>query len=501
MNKTNVHVVAMTGSYFRGDRRPILLPEDESKFTEIVYTYYEQLNGYKYMKYFNMAYHFYDESYIVALGKVLDTNKKTIIHIPNVNSRESTEDKYDAAIKIIELIGDEISTDEHGVKVVKSKDGRVLRIADLVQDQVEYRKKIKEYLANISNKDDIDIIIALGMAKEGFDWEYCEHAITIGHRSSFTEVVQIIGRCTRDSEGKESAAFSHIILNPESDRNEIVKSVNDCLKTIACSLLMKQVMKEDVKFIYKKSIVIEENKSNSATITEKDIRKAKTSQIYIEGMKRPNERVQELYDATKNDFKAKILQNIDKNFFCRDSNDITEITRHKLHKLIELEYPELKTTEEIEQFRHLLLTEMVIKGSRITQEQGKEFITFLNGVCSDINELNIDLIESVNPFQEIFNTIQAISKDFSAESFKLIMDELSSNKELEVTNDEAIRRWPDINKFYDRYKKLPDFRADDKDERRLATILHYVKKKAFQNKGSSDDFMMISSKGSGDDCR
>ncbi|MDF4942205.1 DEAD/DEAH box helicase family protein, partial [Vibrio parahaemolyticus] len=33
MNQSSAHIIAMTGSYFRGDTVPILLPEDEAKFT------------------------------------------------------------------------------------------------------------------------------------------------------------------------------------------------------------------------------------------------------------------------------------------------------------------------------------------------------------------------------------------------------------------------------------------------------------------------------------
>ena len=40
----------------------------------------------------------------------------------------------------------------------------------------------------------MDMIIALGMAKEGFDWPFGEHALTVGYRGSLTEVIQIIGR-------------------------------------------------------------------------------------------------------------------------------------------------------------------------------------------------------------------------------------------------------------------------------------------------------------------
>ncbi len=47
--------------------------------------------------------------------------------------------------------------------------------------------------------DDLDIIIALGMAKKKVRLAfYAEYALTIGYRQSLTEIVQIIGRITRD---------------------------------------------------------------------------------------------------------------------------------------------------------------------------------------------------------------------------------------------------------------------------------------------------------------
>ncbi|MEA1956246.1 MAG: DEAD/DEAH box helicase family protein, partial [Campylobacterota bacterium] len=78
MSNTTAHIVAMTGSYFRGDNQYVLLPEDEVKFTKVTYNYYDQLNGYEYLKSLGIGYHFYTEKYTSAIGKVLDTDKKTI---------------------------------------------------------------------------------------------------------------------------------------------------------------------------------------------------------------------------------------------------------------------------------------------------------------------------------------------------------------------------------------------------------------------------------------
>jgi hypothetical protein len=66
-----VHVVAMTGSYFRGDSEAVLSPTEESKFETVTYTYYEQLNGYQWLKSLHVGYFFYTGSYVEAVVKVL----------------------------------------------------------------------------------------------------------------------------------------------------------------------------------------------------------------------------------------------------------------------------------------------------------------------------------------------------------------------------------------------------------------------------------------------
>ncbi|WP_273710077.1 DEAD/DEAH box helicase, partial [Leuconostoc mesenteroides] len=106
MSNSTAHILAMTGSYFRGDSMQILEPADEDKFDKVTYTYYEQLEGYQYLKSFAMGYSFYRGVYTDALEKLIDIRKKTIIHIPNVNSGESTKDKYTEVDEILDLITD-----------------------------------------------------------------------------------------------------------------------------------------------------------------------------------------------------------------------------------------------------------------------------------------------------------------------------------------------------------------------------------------------------------
>ena len=252
ISRDRVHIVAMTGSYFRGDADAVLTPEDELKFDTVTYTYYEQLNGYEYLKRLDIGYFFYSGSYADDILKVLDSAEKTIVHIPSVNSRESTGQKIKEVEHIIEELGEwEGSDPATGFQLVKTRDGRVLRIADLVDDDPAKRDRVAAALkdpAQKNNRDYVDIIIALGMAKEGFDWIWCEHALTVGYRSSLTEIVQIIGRATRDAPGKTRARFTNLIAEPDASEEAVTEAVNDTLKAIAASLLMEQVLAPRFEF-------------------------------------------------------------------------------------------------------------------------------------------------------------------------------------------------------------------------------------------------------------
>jgi len=241
------HIVAMTGSYFRGDRVPVLRPEDEELFTRVVYTYYEQLSGYRHLKTLGLDYHFYHGAWTDAIGAVLDTTRKTIVHIPSVNSSTSTGDKHDEVNRVIDVMGRPVETDPTtGFIKVETHDGRVITVADLVTEHSQGLTLLS--LRTAKERDDIDVIIALGMAKEGFDWIWCEHAITVGVRGSLTEVVQIIGRTTRDAPDKPHAQFTNLIAEPDEGQTAVRDSVNDYLKAIAASLLMEQVMAPNFSF-------------------------------------------------------------------------------------------------------------------------------------------------------------------------------------------------------------------------------------------------------------
>jgi len=456
MQKSTAHIIAMTGSYFRGDSIPVLKPEDEARFTKVTYNYYEQLNGYKYLKSLGIGYHFYQGRYTDAILEILDTDKKTILHIPNVNSGESTKQKHDEVDFIIDSIGSVVKQDaETGVIHVKRKtDGKILKVADLVEDNPRERDKIVAYLRSIKSIDDMDLIIALGMAKEGFDWPYCEHALTVGYRGSLTEIIQIIGRATRDSENKSHAQFTNLIAQPDAADDLVKLSVNNMLKAITASLLMEQVLAPNWNFKTKLS----------------DDDKAKPGEIKIRGLKEPSsKRVKDIIESDLNDLKATILQDDTMLKAMPGNVDPEVINKVLIPKIIKVKYPELSDTE-IEEVRQYVVVDSVIKNGEIKETGDKRFIrmadTFVN-----INDIHIDLIDQINPFQKAF---EVLSKSVTTKVLKVIQETIESTR-IKMDFEEAKILWPKIQEFVKTYKKEPSLSSNDPLEKRMAECIIYLK--------------------------
>lgn len=468
MAKSNAHIIAMTGSYFRGDNIPVLLPEDEAKFTKVTYTYYEQLNGYEYLKSLGIGYHFYQGRYfkkqpdkeMSALEEVLDENKKTIIHIPSVNSAESSREKLEEVGYIIEALGELEYQDEiTGVLYVKSKrSGRMLKIADLVNDNPRARDKITSYLREEKTQDAIDIIIALGMAKEGFDWPYCEHALTIGYRGSLTEIIQIIGRATRDSENKTHAQFTNLVAEPDAENDEVKVAVNNMLKAITASLLMEQVLAPNFKFKPKYN----EDEDNDSVVDENTIK--------IRGLKLPtSQRAKDIIETDLNDLKARILQN-DQMLKAMPGNIEPEVINTVLiPKIIREVYPDLNE-EEVEAVRQHVVVDSVIKNSVIEEQGGRKFIR-MAGSFVNIDDIHIDLIDTINPFQKAF---EILSKSVTAQVLRLIDEHIQSTK-IEMTEAEAIILWPKIKEWRERTGEAPSLQSFDPKEKRMAEAIIFLR--------------------------
>jgi superfamily II DNA or RNA helicase len=478
MANSSAHIVAMTGSYFRGDSVPVLMPEDEAKFTKVTYTYYQQLNGYEFLKSLGIGYHFYTGRYfkkhpekeMSALAEILDENQKTIIHIPSVNSAESSKEKYEEVNHIIDVLGElEYQDETTGVLHIKShKTGKILKVADLVNDNPKSRDKISAYLRTIKSAEDIDIIIALGMAKEGFDWPYCQHALTIGYRGSLTEIIQIIGRATRDSDNKNHAQFTNLIAQPDAEDTEVKLSVNNMLKAITASLLMEQVLAPNFKFKIKKDEDDEDEDEDDKTIK-------------IRGFKLPtSQRAKDIIDTDLNDLKAKILQDPQMLKAMPGNIEPEVINTVLIPKIIREVYPNL-SDDDLEAVRQHVVVDSVIKNSTIEEQGDKKFIR-MAGSFVNIDDIHIDLIDQVNPFQKAF---EILSKSVTTQVLKLIDDHIQSTK-IEMTEEEARVTFPKIKEWVRKNKGVhPNIQSFDQKEKRMAEVLVFLRelkrKRALEN--------------------
>lgn len=486
------HVVAMTGSYFRGDSEAVLSPEDEARFTSVTYTYFEQLNGYQWLKTLDIGYYFYNGPYVDDILQVLDPDEKTILHIPSVNSRESTQDKYSEVNAILDALGEWQGADEvTGFYRVKRPDGRMLCIADLVDDGPG-REKVAAALRDadaMKARDFVDIILALGMAKEGFDWIWCEHALTVGYRASLTEVVQIIGRATRDAPGKARARFTNLIAEPDASEQAVTEAVNDTLKAIAASLLMEQVLVPRFEFRAKEPANTAQSGFDygaggydAARCNVGFHEERGTFEIEVKGLVTPKSpEAQRVCAQDLNELITAFVQDkttVERGLF--DAELVPEeLTVARMGRIVKDRYPELDAHDQE------AVRQQAIAALNITQQAKKVVLNdnsdarlaantaFVDGVRKfvlDVRELDIDLIDRINPFGEAY---AILAKAMTEERLQEIAGIIGSRRQGMTIEDarELARR---AVQFKAERGRLPEMGANDPWERRMAEGIAYL---------------------------
>jgi len=495
--RDKVHLIAMTGSYFRGDAEAVLAPQDESKFEAVTYTYYEQLNGYQYLKQLDMGYYFYAGAYTDEILNVLNAQEKTIIHIPNVNSRESTKDKIKEVEHIIHELGEWQGIDaQTGFHLVKTPDGKVLRIADLVDDDIK-RDKVLLSLRNPAEKDNrdyVDMIIALGMAKEGFDWIWCEHALTIGYRSSLTEIIQIIGRATRDAKGKARARFTNLIAEPDASEEAVIDAVNDTLKAIAASLLMEQVLAPKFNFTPKngdsKAVDGFDYGAGGYDPAKANIGFNESTgqfQIEIKGLAEPKSKeANRICQEDLNEVIAAFVQDkttLERGLF--DSEMVPEeLTQLRMGKIVKDKYPELTEADQETVRQHAIaalnLTQQAKKALNSDNGPQKTVNTALiDGIrkfAMDVRELEIDMIDQINPFSEAY---AILAKAMNEDSLKQVASVIAGKK-INLTIEEARELAKRALKFKQERGRLPALTSPDPWEKRMAEGVAFLQKKTVE---------------------
>ncbi|ACH83523.1 DEAD/DEAH box helicase [Acidithiobacillus sp. 'AMD consortium'] len=508
--RDKVHLVAMTGSYFRGDSEAVLTPADEARFETITYTYYEQLNGYSWLKSLDIGYFFYTGRYVDAVAKVLDPALKTIVHIPNVNSRESLQDKEREVNEIMQALGEWKGIDPAtGFHQIQTTNGSTLKVADLVDDSDPARRSrvlaaLKDP-AQKDNRDHVDVIIALGMAKEGFDWIWCEHALTIGYRSSLTEIVQIIGRATRDAEGKERARFTNLIAEPAAEQAAVAEAVNDLLKAISASLLMEQVLAPRYEFTPKdmgpKEGFDYGPDGYQPGRTNVGVNEG-TGQYHVEinGLATP-----ETPEATRickedlNEVVTSFLQDktvLERGLFDQENTLPEELTLLHMGKIVRERYPELNEADQEAIRQHAIAAMNITQQAKLALAQAdaegatQGNTALLDGVRKFVNvrDLDIDLIDRINPFDAAY---AVLAKAMDEKSLRQVQASIAAKK-LSIPEDEARELAKRALLFKNERGRLPNIHSADAWEKRMAegvaALARYrAQAKAAQAQGESSN--------------
>ena len=369
---------------------------------------------------------------------------------------------------------------------VLAKDGRILRVADLVDDSdLARRSKVLGALKNPAQKNKryhADVIIALGMAKEGFDWIWCEHALTIGYRSSLTEIVQIIGRATRDAEGKERSRFTNLIAEPTADQSAVAEAVNDMLKAISASLLMEQVLAPRYEFTPKNSGPIpgfeygeEGYKAGGHNLGVN----TDTGQIHVEinGLTTPQSpEATRICKEDLNEVVTSFLQDkiaLERGLFDKENTLPEELTQLRMGKIVRERYPELSGTDQEAIRQHAIAAMNITQQAELALAQADANggstgggTALIDGVRKFVNvrDLDIDLIDRINPFDAAY---AVLAKAMDEKSLREVQASIAAKKVI-IPRDEAVELTARARTFKQERGRLPDINSADAWEKRMA---------------------------------
>jgi hypothetical protein len=416
-----------------------------------------------------------------------DPEEKTIIHIPSVNSRESTKDKIREVEHIIDALGEWQGIDPAtGFQLVRIPSGKVLRIADLVDDDPAKRDRVSLALKDPTqknNRDHVDIIVALGMAKEGFDWIWCEHALTVGYRSSLTEIVQIIGRATRDAPGKTRARFTNLIAEPAASAEAVTEAVNDTLNAIAASLLMEQVLAPRFEFKPKHQ---GEGPTPGYDYGEGGYDPGRCNvgfseatgqfEFEIKGLAAPQgAEARRICQQDLNEVIAAFVQDkptIERGLF--DSELVPEeLTQLRMGKIVKDKYPNLNEADQESVRQHAIaalalaqqaMAHAASDAGTDVESRSTAFIDGIRKYAMDVRELDIDLIDRINPFGEAY---AILAKTMSEESLKQVAAIITA-KRISLTPEEARDLAKRALRFKHERGRLPSLTSPDAWEKRMA---------------------------------
>ena len=337
------------------------------------------------------------------------------------------------------------------------------------------------------------------MAKEGFDWIWCEHALTVGYRSSLTEIIQIIGRSTRDAPGKTHARFTNLIAEPDASEGAVTDAINDTLKAIAASLLMEQVLIPNFKFTPKRPIDQAKPQEGfdygeggyNASRSNIGVREGDQAAFHIEvaGLKEPvSKEGKRVCEEDIKELVAAVLQDkptVEQALFNLDTIP-EETTVVRTMNIVRKRYPNLDPEDQEAARQRVVaamnMMEAASRGVAALEAEGVEIkanMQLLQGIrkyATDVRDLDVDLIDSINPFQAAYSILSKTMNEGLLRQLQTII----SGKKIVIPYEEARTLALRAREFQHERGRAPSLSASDAWERKMAEGVEALKRHAMK---------------------
>ena len=140
--------------------------------------------------------------------------------------------------------------------------------------------------------------------------------------------------------------------------------------------------------------------------------------------------------------------------------DAKLINKQLIPRVIATVYPDL-TQQEIEEVRQYTIADLTLTNS--TRDKENTQLLKMADKFINIDDLSIDLIERINPFQAAY---EVISRDVDSKTLQLIARAFDAKK-FEFTNEELRMLYPQIKTFQQQHGRSPERNSSDVEEQRL----------------------------------
>ena len=235
---------------------------------------------------------------------------------------------------------------------------------------------------------------------------------------------------------------------------------------------MEQVLAPNFKFKTRKT---DDDFDGGPKVVDIDYARSETT-VAIKGFAEPSTaRVKQILESDLVDLMASVMQDNRVIKAAMNPEEIAPevVTQVFVPKVIETKYPDL-SDQEVEEVRQHVVSNAIFKisGDGGMPEVNNNLIR-MAGKFINVRDLDIDLIDSINPFQLAY---EIMSKSIDADMLKRIHGAITAKK-IRMSEEEATALYPRIKAFKETHGKEPSLVAADPMEKRMAEALEWLRDK------------------------